>query len=639
MNLSLFTAILMAANEAPADIAVCSPDESLRIELGLGPPFAYSVYLEGRPVVLESPIRMEFEGALTLGAEPVLTAVTRSRISREWETVCGKSKRVRDECNEMRASFREASGLTFDVVVRAYDDGVAFRVFLPRQQGMERFTLLREDTEFRFDGNPTVWAAHHGSYVSHQESEYAKGSMRDLKSTDIIGMPLLVRTERAYVAITEAELTDWAGMYVCGSSSDDRAEVSAVRTILSPLPSGEGLVVARTPHYSPWRVLMIGRNPGVLIESNIILNLSRPCAIEDTSWIRPGMSAWDHWWTGDAKMDMETNKLYIDFAAEMGWPYQLVDWQWYGEPDKPDSDVTRVIPQIDMAELTRYAKEKGVRLWLWTWWSDLDRKLDEAFALYEKWGIAGVKIDFMQRDDQEMVNWYEKVVRKAAKHRLMIDFHGAYKPTGLRRTYPNLMTREGVLGNEYNKFSTRCTPEHKVTLPFTRMLCGPMDYTPGGFLNRTPEQFRMGSPTQVIGTRANELALFVVYESPYMCACDHPSHYRGQPGLEFLRSMPTTWDETRYLSGQVGEYIVLARRSGDEWYIGAMTDSKARDLDVPLRVLGKGRYSAHIYRDAPDADKHPERLVVEERSVTSSDAIKLTLAPCGGAAVRLARVP
>lgn len=635
MILNLITAILMAANQIPADLAVISPDESLRFELHARPPLAYSIELDGRALVLESPIRMEFEGALTLGVEPVVTKVTRSRISREWETVCGKSKRVRDECNEMRVSFREASGLTFDVIARAYDDGVAFRVFLPRQEGMERFTLLREDTEFRFASNPTVWAANHGSYVSHQESEYAKGTMRDLKPTDIIGMPLLVRTQHAYVAITEAELTDWAGMYVCGVAPSAEGDVSAVRTILSPLPSGQGLVAARTPHYSPWRVLMIGEHPGKLIESNLILNLSRPCAIEDTSWIRPGMSAWDHWWTGDAKMDMETNKLYIDFAGEMGWPYQLIDWQWYGEPDKIDSDVTRVIPQLDMQELVRYAASKGVRLWLWTWWSDLDRKLDEAFALFEKWGIAGVKIDFMQRDDQEMVNWYEKVVRKAAKHKLMIDFHGAYKPTGLRRTYPNLMTREGVLGNEYNKFSTRCTPEHKVTLPFTRMLCGPMDYTPGGFLNRTPEQFRMGSPTQVMGTRANELALFVVYESPYMCVCDHPSHYGGQPGLEFLRTVPTTWDETRYLAGSVGEYIVLARRSGHEWYIGAMTDSQARTVDVPLTILDKGRFSAQVFRDAPDADEHPEKLLVETLAVTSRDVITLPLAPCGGAAVRL----
>ena len=233
---------------------------------------------------------------------------------------------------------------------------------------------------------------------------------------------------------------------------------------------------------------MIGRQPGRLIESEIIRNLSTPSELKDTGWIKPGMMAWDHWWTGDTVMDTATIKEYIQLAADMGWPYQLIDWGWYGEPNKPEADITKVVDSLDMEEVRRFAEEKGVRLWLWLHWTDVDRNdaYKKAFPLYREWGIAGVKIDFMDRDDQEMVRWYEKITRAAAEHQLMVNFHGAYKPTGFDRTFPNQLTREGVLGNEYNKWSARVTPEHKVTLPFTRYLVGPGDFTPGGFLNRQP---------------------------------------------------------------------------------------------------------------------------------------------------------
>ena len=251
-------------------------------------------------------------------------------------------------------------------------------------------------------------------------------------------------------------------------------------------------------------MILVGDNPGRFIESEIVQALNPPCAIEDTSWIRPGMSAWDHWWSGEVKMEMPVVKEYIDFAAKQGWPYMLVDWQWYGPFNTPDADITRTAPQIDMPELLAYAKERGVRLWLWLYSSDVTRNdaFEEAFALYAKWGVAGVKIDFMDRHDREIVNWYRRIAAAAAKNRLMLDFHGAYAPDGIERTYPNLLTREGVLGEEFSKFSRSITPDHNVTLAFTRMLAGPMDYTPGGFLNVAASDFKMQSPTLVMNTRA-----------------------------------------------------------------------------------------------------------------------------------------
>ena len=275
-----------------------------------------------------------------------------------------------------------------------------------------------------------------------------------------------------------------------------------------------------------------------------------------------------------------------------------------------------MIPELDMDEVRRFADERGVRLWLWLHWTDVDRTVankdiayKKAFPLYEKWGIAGVKIDFMDRDDQEMVNWYEKITAAAAEHKLMVNFHGAFKTSGFDRTYPNQVTREGILGNEYNKWSDRVTPEHKLTLPFTRYLEGPADFTPGGFLNRQPGQFKTNvKPTQVQGTRAAELALFVCYDSPVCCVCDHPDHLRDQPGADFLKIVPTVWDETRVLDGAVGEHLVMVRQSGDDWYLGAMTNREPREIPVKLDFLDGGRWKLKLWQDADDSGENAEHL-------------------------------
>jgi alpha-glucosidase len=348
------------------------------------------------------------------------------------------------------------------------------------------------------------------------------------------------------------------------------------------------------------------------------------------------MCAWDHWWSGEVKMDNETNKKYIDLASEMGWPYQLIDWQWYGKFNSPDADITKVAPQLDMPGILAYAKSKNVKCWVWLYNTDVDRSdWDKACATYESWGIAGVKIDFMDSDDQQMVNWYHRIVETAAAHHLMVDFHGAYKPDGFRRTYPNLVTREGVMGNEYNKWSLRVTPEHMTTLPFTRMLAGPMDFTPGGFLNRTPEKFLNGTPAQVLGTRALQLAQFVVYDSPFMVACDAPENYKDQLGTEFLKKVKTIWDDTRILNGQIGEYITSVRRSGNDWFIGSMTNSDARSLEIKLDFLGEGKYTMVAFEDTPESDIDAEKVVRTSKEVVKGDAIKIKMVSGGGFAAYL----
>ncbi len=636
----------------PAHI-VRSPDETIEVSVTPGSPLTYSVSVDGQPIVVGARLGLKLRDGTTLGRHVELVSATHQSHDSTWENRLGKRRFVRDHHNQLilLLSERSVDGRTFEVVLRAANDGVAFRYELLSQPSMRAFLLDEELTEFAFVDDFVCYAGEQEKgFSGPQEWEFARRRLSDVKADSIVGLPLLVETPAAWVAVAEADLLDWAGLWLGGVEQEAKAATSiaeelfsqiqqtpvTLRARLAPRPEGDGLVKAKAPHRSPWRVLLIGRQPGRLVESELIRNLSTPSQLNDASWVQPGMMAWDHWWTGESMMDTATIKQYIQLAADMGWPYQLIDAGWYGEPNKPEADITKVVGTLDMAEVRRLAEEKGVRLWLWLHWADAAREdsYKKAFPLFREWGIAGVKIDFMDRDDQEMVQWYEEIARAAAEHRLMVNFHGAFKTSGFDRTFPNQLTREGVLGNEHNKWSARVTPEHKVTLPFTRYLAGPADFTPGGFLNRRPSQFQPQKPTLVQGTRAAELALTVVYESPICCVCDHPGHYREQPGVDFLKVVPTVWDDTRVPVGEVGEHVVVVRQAGDEWFLGALTNSQGRELSVPLDFLGPGRWIARLWKDAADADENAEHLATEERSVRADDTLTLRLAPAGGCVAR-----
>ena len=335
----------------------------------------------------------------------------------------------------------------------------------------------------------------------------------------------------------------------------------------------------------------------------------------------------------------------------MGWPYQLVDWFWYENmtsydvtlnlnrknPDRPPVDFTKTASPIDMPAILAHAKVRGVRLMIWLHSYDLHRYgIEKACKLFADWGAAGLKIDFMNSDSQETVAWYEKVIATAARHRLLIDFHGAYKPTGLARTYPNYITQEGVLGNEYNKLDgNKCTPLHTVTLPFTRGLLGPMDFTPGGFINRPAAEFKITQPAEVMGTRTRQLAEPVIYFSPLMVLCDSPANYRGQPGIEFYRGLPTVWDETVVPLAEVARHVVIARRSGNRWWLAAMNGNEPVTLRVPLGFLGPGRWTLRSFADGLDSATRPEQVIEKRQAATAGDTVTLKLGPAGGYAAVL----
>ncbi len=622
-----------------AQYSVMSPRSLVEAKVEVGSQIVYSVYFKGNPVVTNSEIRFEFKQAPPIGNDMIVLKTSFKDINETWTPVLKRTSAIQNNCREITLQLQEKNfpRRMMNLVFRVFDDGVAFRTEFIGSGNNHEYVITDELVIFNFTADHTCWAVNHGNYRSSQENEYFKRKLSDITDQMVIGLPMTVKVDdNCYAAITEANITDYAGMYLKQGHSKTGF---SLRSSLSPLPKqpeNGDKVKFKFPHKTPWRVIILGDTPGKLIESEIVMNLNEPCAIADPSWIKPGICAWDHWWSAEVKVDNETIKEYIDLASEMGWPYQLIDWQWYGPFNQSEADITKVAPQLDMPGILAYAKSKNVKCWVWLYYTDVNRTdFDKACALYESWGIAGVKIDFMDSDDQEMVNWYHRIVKTAAAHHLMVDFHGAYKPDGFRRTYPNLVTREGVLGNEYNKWSLRITPEHMVTLPFTRMLAGPMDFTPGGFLNRTPEEFENGTPAQVQGTRALQLAQFVVYDSPFTVACDHPDNYKGQVGTEFLKKVKTMWDDTKILNGQVGEYITSARRSGNEWFIGSMTNSETRSLEIKLDFLDAGKYKMVAFEDAPDAAINAEKVIRTSKTVVKGDVVKIRMAPGGGFAAWL----
>ena len=636
----------VAAESSPA-VEIRSPDDRIVVSVNTEGRLTYRVTVNGIPILNTSQLGMRLRDQGYLGADVTLVAVNRAESDSVWINPLGKHREVRDNHRELKLTLSERgeSDRTFDVIFRVFNDGVGFRYGLPKSPSGNEFVVEEELTEFAFTADNACYAGDHttvpsdaydirGGFAGPQEWAFGKKRLSDISDDTVTGLPLLTHTAAAWVAITEADLYDWSGLWLSRAPLMPGTTAVTLRAALAPRLDGKGLVMATLPHLSPWRVLMIGETEGRLVESDLVLNLSTPSQIPDISWIKPGMMAWDRWWSGLGKVDTSTMKEFIQFASDMGWPYQLIDAGWYPGEEHQNSDITRVVPEIDMQELLHFAAKKHVRLWVWLHWTDVDRNdaYLKAFPLYEKWGLAGVKIDFMDRDDQEMVNWYEKITRAAADHHLLVDFHGAFKPTGMLRTWPNQITREGVMGNEYNKWSARVTPEHRLTLPFTRFLAGPADFTPGGFVNRSAAGFQTHvNPTQVIGTRANQLALFVAYDSPVMCVCDHPENMRGQPGLDFLKVVPTVWDDTRVVTGRVGEYLVIARRSGLDWFLGSMTNSNPRMCSVKLSFLGPGKWVMRWWHDAADSSEKAEHIEITEKVVTAEDTLDLRMAAGGGA--------
>jgi alpha-glucosidase len=455
--------------------------------------------------------------------------------------------------------------------------------------------------------------------------------------------------EGVKAVITEADLFDYPGMDLTSGPVEHSLQglfpaypkkVELGRDRDEKVVEREAYIARTTGTRDfPWRVLVVAEHDEDLLSTDIVYRLASETKMTDTSWIHPGKVSWD-WWNANniygvpfkSGINTETYKHYIDFAAEQGLEYVILDEGWYKL-----GDLMAVVPAIDMEALAAYARQRHVGLVMWVIWKTLDLQMTPALDQFQKWGVKGIKVDFMQREDQWMVNFYERVAREAAKRHLLVDFHGAYKPTGLYRTYPHVLTSEGVLGLEQSKWSELASPDNAVTFPFMRMLAGPVDYTPGAMLNAAKADFKpIHDRPMSQGTRCQQLAMYVVVESPLQMLADSPSNYRREPeSLAFLSAVPTVWDETRVLSAKVGEHILVARRTGRDWYVGALTNWTARDLDVDLSFLGPGAFSAVTYRDGVNADRVGVDYAREERAVAATDRLRVHLAPGGGWVARI----
>ena len=631
-----------------SDHVLRSPDEAIVLTVSVGDNITYAISVNGKPLLENSELALILGDQIRLGDNPRLIREERRSVDRVlFPELRVKSASIADQFNELTLNFRGR----YKVKFRAYNNGIAYR-FETNFRG--DITVQSETAIFGFTGPNQIYFPREEEFHSHNERSYEVLAMDSLTKADLGSLPVLVSSaENVKALITESGLLDYPGMWLRGAEGnrlqasfppyalEDEVDHSRWTDNRSVRVSKKADYIAKTTgrRSFPWRIIGISKEDRELLLNQLSYQLAEPSRIADDSWIKPGKIAWD-WWNYNnvhtvdfrAGVNTETYKYYIDFAAEYGLEYVILDEGWYEL-----GDVMKIVPEVDVRELIRYGEEKGVGIILWVVWSTLDEKLEEALDAYQAWGAKGVKVDFMQRDDQWMVNYYERIAAACAERKLLVDFHGSYKPSGLRRTYPNVMTREGVRGAEHNKWADYITPEHNVTLPFIRMVAGPMDYTPGAMINTQAENFNaVFNRPMSIGTRCHQLAMYAVFESPLQMLCDSPSNYlREKECTKFISEFPAIWDDTKVLHAKLADHVAVARRSGDQWFIGAMTDGQERTLDIDLSFLEEGTYTIEIFEDGINADRFASDYRRKVREVTNQDIIPAKMVKGGGWAARI----
>lgn len=652
-NFSLiFAALIMAvpSSALAREAHLSSPDSRVEATLADGADGfpVLSVNFSETPILSESRIGMEIKDRKApLRIKSVKTFRTRVE---KIEAPFTHTPEYVSEYNELKANLGE--GLT--VTLRAYNDGIAYRFSTDGKSGV---TVTDEIAEYRYPGNPQLYM----SWSTNAEKPMAMAFQNFYQKVEMDSVPakyafLPVAVDHGdgmKSVILESDLVSYPGMWIVpdsktGTLKADFAKYPA-KTDFYPWRKQEFVVqtddfIARTPgkHDFPWRIIAVSDRDTQLPVSNLVYSLARPSKVADTSWIKPGKVAWD-WWNDwglrgvdfKAGINNDTYKHYIDFASENGIEYVVLDEGWY---DPKSGDMLTVIPDIDLAQLISYGKDKNVGIVLWTVFNVLDSQLEEACGKYADMGVKGFKVDFLDRDDQTAIEMVERIAEAAARHNLFLDLHGIYKPVGLNRTYPNILNYEAVFGMEEMKWSDPSVdmPEYDVTFPYIRMLSGPVDYTPGAMRNASKTDWKAVYYNPMSqGTRGHQTATYIVYDSPFTMLCDSPSLYRkNQDWVDFVTSLPVTFDSTEVLSGKMGEYIVTLRRKGDTLYVGGMTDWTPRDYTLDFSFLpAGGSYKATILRDGVNAAKEADDYKIETIEVNSVSKRQIHLAPGGGFAV------
>ena len=658
----LFLSIaLLPLTVSAADYRLTSPDGGIVLEVACGDSLTYRVEAAGEIVFTPSPLAMTFTDGTVWGVQPKVVKKNYSESDSLIPSPLYRKSSVRDRYKQLTLTFRGGYGVDF----RAYDDGVAYRFFslddTPR-------TVTDELVRFNFaadheavvpyvldrEGTKKTFAQQFNNSFENVDTPAA---LSELDPQRLMFLPLAVRLPSGRtVCITEADLESYPGMYL---NHDGRG--TSLRGVFPPCPKAtrtgghnniQRLVTETEPYIAriggartfPWRAAAIVAEDAGLLDCDLVYRLGAPCRLNDTAWIRPGQTAWE-WWNDwgvygvDFKsgINTETYKHYIDFAAEYGLEYVLLDegWSRIGT-----GDLYQVVPELDLPEVVAYANEKGVGVLLWAGYAAIDRDFEGICRHYAAMGVKGFKIDFFDRDDQELVEFVYHAAETAARYRLVLNLHGMYKPTGLQRTYPNLINFEGVFGLERVKWTS---PEeadpvlYDVTVPFIRQFAGPMDYTQGAMLNANRKNFRARTEEPMsLGTRCRQLAEYIVFESPLAMLCDSPAKYRdAEECARFIASVPTVWDQTRPLAGRIGEYVATARRKGRTWYLGGITDWNARTLTLDLGMLGEGDHAVTLFRDGVNADRYAQDYKCETFRLGTSRQLTVEMAPGGGFAASI----
>jgi alpha-glucosidase len=635
-SLLLIFGLCCAHATAQASYDLRSPDGRVEVRIRTAGQVRYDVLLQGRALLENCTLVLDVEHN-KLGLQPkVLNAKQSSFDHIDEPVVRQKFAKIRDHYNEMRLDMDGG----YAVVFRAYNEGAAYRFETSRPQ--QRVKVYGEEANFNFPNDFVVYYPQEDSFYSHNERKYLPQHLTEITPQFIATLPAVVDVgEGTKVAIAESDLDDYPGLWLRGAAPHFALAatfppypVKLVQTSeldYKPVETADYIAETSGTRTFPWRVIGIAQHDGDLITNQLVWLLERPSQFQDTAWIKPGKVAWDgvdfH-----AGINTATYKYYADFAAKYGVPYIILDAGWY----KP-GNLLEVVPDLNMEELIAYAKQKNVGVILWASWKTLDDQLIPALDQFEKWGVKGIKVDFMQRSDQIMIDYFYRVCREAAKRHMLVDFHGDQKPATMTRTWPNLINTEGVRGMEWSKWSWDSEPKHNVTLPFTRMFLGPMDYTPGAMRNATKETFApINHQPMALGTRCQQLAMYVVYEGPLQMLSDSPTRYLREPEImDFLGPVPTVWDETRVLDARIAEYVLVARRNGSDWYVGAMTDWTPRDLEVDFSFLPDGNFTLEAYQDGPNADRWASDYTKTTTQVNRTTKLKIHLASGGGWAGRV----
>lgn len=628
-----------------------SPDGSSRVEIVLGPKVLFSIFKGNTPVLGESSICMDLSTGQILGKNVQIKSIHRSESDQELPTPFYKKAKVRDQYNQMNLSFKKDYGIIF----RAYNEGIAYRFYT---QMKDSITILNEEASYSFPEDSQTFFPYVNDYRNKDqfntsfEAHYNRQALSKLVQDSLVFLPGLIESkENKKVVVLEADLRDYPGMYLTRSS------MNQLKGVFAPYPvqehtrgkAGINYVVDSRENYIaktvgtrvfPWRVFALSTEDKELANNDLMQKLSAPSQIQDISWIKPGKVAWEWWndWniTGvDFKsgINIETYKYYIDFAESNHLEYVLMDEGW-----SDDWDLNLL--KIDLKPILSYAKEKNIGVILWSTWYAVHDNPETIFRKFSEMGVKGFKIDFIDRDDQKMVSSLYTIARIAAEYHLVLDFHGMYKPSGFQRTYPNVINFEGVKGLENMKWGTDNQPEYDVTLPYIRMVSGPMDYTPGGMRNASKSSFRpVNSNPMTQGTRCHQLAMYSIFEAPLQMLADNPTIYkREQECTDYIDSVPTTFDETQSMDGKVGEFICLARRKGNTWYLGAMTNWDPREINLDLGFLGNGSFKAIIFQDGVNADKDATDYKKLTLTVNSKDKMRIKMASGGGWAARFEKI-